>query len=237
MTKIFWITYFIFYLIGSIPSLIKVRIIKSKEYLKGEDFAYKKLSKMAKDLLRISKTRVEIKGLENIPGEPCLFVLNHQGIFDGFLVLAFLERKISIIAKKEILKIPLISSWFKEINTIFIDRKNLKESVKSIYKGMELIQKGYYIVIFPEGTRSKGNFMNKFKRGSLKLALNTNVPVVPITISGSYRVLEVGNKVRGNTIKMIIHKAEYTNELTKGGKDIFTEKIFNIINDELTSLS
>ena len=67
-----------------------------------------------------------------------------------------------------------------EINSIFIDRFNMRESVKAIYAGVEKLKSGYSVIIFPEGTRSKGPFMNEFKKGSFKLAINANVPVIPL---------------------------------------------------------
>lgn len=233
MIKILWIIYFIFYLILSIPSLIKVRIIKKYNSKKAEQLSYLKVRSMAKYILKKSKTDVNISGIENIPDRNCVFVLNHQAIFDGFLVLAYIEKNISLIAKKEIKKIPLISSWFKEINAIFIDRKNLKESVKAIYKGIEMINKGYSMVIFPEGTRSLGIQMNEFKKGSLRLSLKTKVPIVPITLNGTYRILEKGNKVRGNKVEMIIHPPVFTENLSREEEDGLKDKIFNIINEGL----
>ena len=233
MIKILWIIYFIFYLIVSIPCLIKVRIIKKHNYKKAEQLSYLKVRSMAKYVLKISKTDVSLSGIENIPDRSCVFVLNHQAIFDGFLVLAYIEKNISLIAKKEIKKIPIISSWFKEINAIFIDRKNLKESVKAIYNGIEMINKGYSIVIFPEGTRSLGKQMNEFKKGSLRLALMTKVPIVPITVNGTYQILEKGNKVRGNKVEMIIHPAVSTDNLSREEEDGLKDKIFNIIKEGL----
>jgi len=237
MIKILWIIYFIFYLIISIPSLIKVRIIKKYNHKKGEQLSYLKVRSMANYILNVTKTEVDITGIENIPERNCVFVLNHQGIFDGFLILAYLNKNISLIGKKEIKKLPLICSWLKEINTIFIDRKNLKESVKSIYKGIDMINNGYSIVIFPEGTRSQGSFMNEFKKGSLRLALKTNVPIVPITLNGTYRILEKGKKVSGNKVKMIIHQMIETDRLSKEEEEGLNSRIFNIINQELIRIS
>lgn len=236
MIKILWITYFIFYLILSIPSLIKIRLIKKHDSKKAEKLSYLKVRSMSTHILVMSKTEVIVSGLENIPDGSCVFVLNHQAIFDGFLVLSYINKDISLIAKKEIKRIPLISSWFKEINTIFIDRKNLKESVKAIKKGIEMIKNGYSVVIFPEGTRSLGKQMNKFKKGSFKLALMTKVPIVPVTLNGTYRILETGNKVRGNRAEMIIHPPVYTDKLSKKEEDELNQKIFNIINDQLSHM-
>lgn len=237
MIKILLIIYFIFYLISSIPSLIKIRIIKRYDAKRAEQLSYLKVRTMARHAFNITKTKLDIKGMDNIPEGNCVFALNHQGIFDGFLVLAFIKKNISLIAKEEIKKIPLISSWFKETNAIFINRKNLKESVKSIYAGIDMINKGYSVVIFPEGTRSKGTLMKKFKKGSLRLALETNVPIVPITVDGTYRILEKGNKVLGNKVKMIIHQPIETEGLSKEEKEELNARAFNIIHQELMSIS
>ena len=92
------------------------------------------------------------------------------------------------------------------------------------------------MMIFPEGTRSLKSKMNSFKKGSMKLATKSRVPIVPITIDGSYNVLEVGRKVMGNKINMVIHKPIYVNSLSKEEEQNLSEYVQNIIEDELNNI-
>jgi 1-acyl-sn-glycerol-3-phosphate acyltransferase len=217
--------------------LFKIKIMSKNDPKKAEDYAYERAKKMSDYFLKLSNTIVHLEGAENIPEGPCVFVSNHQGIFDGFLVYSNANKKqLSIIVKREVKKLPTISRWMSEINSIFIDRFNMRESVKAIYEGVEKLKEGYSVIIFPEGTRSKGPFMNEFKKGSLKLAINANVPVIPITIQGSYNILEVGHKVLGNKVEVFIHKPIYMENLTKEQKSNLSLFLHDVIEVKLKEL-
>ena len=92
------------------------------------------------------------------------------------------------------------------------------------------------MMIFPEGTRSLKSKMNSFKKGSMKLATKSRACIVPITIDGSYNVLEVGRKVMGNKINMVIHKPIYVNSLSKEEEQDLAEYVQNIIEEELNNI-
>ncbi|QAT41711.1 1-acyl-sn-glycerol-3-phosphate acyltransferase [Clostridium sp. JN-9] len=186
--------------------------------------------------MKKTKTATKITGIENIPQGPCVFISNHQGIFDGFLFFGFINKPIGFIAKKEIKKLPLISGWLEMLHTVFIDRENIRESVKAINAGVENVKRGYSMIIFPEGTRSLGGKMKEFKRGSMKLAFNAGVPVVPVTIEGTYKVLETGNHVTGNKLHMVIHKPIDVTKLSKEEKSNFAVTVHDIIETELNKI-
>lgn len=144
----------------------------------------------AKTLVKLTGSKVEVVGQEKIPQGPVLFVSNHQGNFDVPILIGFLEKPLGFISKVEVKKIPLIPRWMEAMNCVFIDRKDRRKAVQSIKDGIATLKKGHSLVIFPEGTRSKGDEMGEFKKGGLRLATDSKVPVVPITISGSYRIME-----------------------------------------------
>ena len=195
--------------------------------------SYKKISR---HVIKVSRTKCEVSGLENIPDEPCVFMANHQGIFDAFLIIAHIEKPFRFIAKREISKIPLIGMWMRDTGTVFINRENIKESVVAINKGIENLQNGYSVIVFPEGTRSKGGDMTSFKKGSMKLALKTEVPIIPVSIEGTYKVLEVGNQVMGHTLKMLVHEAVHVTELSKEEKAVLAISIENIVKSGLEKI-
>lgn len=234
--KLLWYLYFSIYLCVSSFSLIKIGLIHKKSPRKAEIYAFAKAQKISKYVLKVTKTNMEVKGIENIPVENCVFISNHQAIFDGFALLAYINKPFGFIAKKEIKKIPLISNWLKSIGSIYINRQSPRESIKTIQQAVEKINGGYSILIFPEGTRSLKSKMNSFKKGSMKLAIKSKTCIVPITIDGSYNVIEVGTKVMGNKINMVIHKPIYVNLLSKEEKEDLAKYVQNIIEDELNNI-
>jgi 1-acyl-sn-glycerol-3-phosphate acyltransferase len=199
-------------------------------------YAYKRAQNISKYVLKVTKTRMEVSGIENIPKENCIFVANHQAIFDGFALVAYIDKPFGFIAKKEIRKIPLVSGWLKSIGSIYIDRRSPRQSIKTIGEAVEKINRGYSIMIFPEGTRSLKSKMNPFKKGSMRLATKSKVAIVPITIDGTYNVLEVGRKVTGNKVKMVIHKPIYVSTLCKEEQQNLSQYVQNIIEEELNNI-
>lgn len=234
MIKLFWYTYFVIYLfLNTMASKIKLVFLRKNSDKILDEYIYNKARKISKHVLNKSHTTTLIEGINNIPKEPCVFVSNHQAIFDAFLLIANIDKPIGFIAKKEIKTYPLIGWWITQIHTVYIDRKNIREGMKAINEGVERLKKGYSMIIFPEGTRSLKSEMGEFKKGSMKLAVKANAPIVPLTIDGTYNVLEVGNKVRGNAIKLIIHKPIYLENVSKEDKKNLTQILHDIIESGL----
>lgn len=184
-------------------------------------------------MIRLTGSTVEVIGVENIPEKNVLFISNHQSNFDIPLIIGYLPKLKGFIAKVELEKIPIISGWMKRLGCIFLDRNNKRKSVLAFKDGIEKLKNGETLVIFPEGTRSKGKEMGEFKKGSLQLALKSGVQIVPITINGSYKLLEEKNRIRKGHIKLIVHPPISTDFLTNEDKEELNDKIFNIIRESL----
>ena len=236
MIKLLWYLYFSIYLSVSSFSLIKVKVMRKKSTKDAEIYAYKRAQDIARYVLKATRTTMKVSGTENIPMENCVFICNHQAIFDGFALLAYINKPFGFIAKKEIKKIPLINGWISSIGSIYINRQNPREAIKSIQEGVKKIGLGNSILIFPEGTRSLSSKMNSFKKGSMKLAINSKVAIVPITIDGTYNVLEVGKKVTGNKVRMVIHKPIYVDSLNKEEVQDLSKYVQDIIEEELNNI-
>ncbi|WP_243154797.1 lysophospholipid acyltransferase family protein [Clostridium thermarum] len=235
--KLLWYSYFGVYLAGKSLSLIKIKRIMKRDPEEGKKYAFKKVQEITNYVMKLSRTKLEVYGVENIPEEACVFVSNHQAIFDAFAILCPLKNVTAFIAKKEIKKIPLIHAWLDAIGTVFIDRSNIREGMKALTEGAQNIKKGISMVIFPEGTRSLSSEMGTMKKGSLKMAFMAKAPIVPVTVDGTYRVLEVGNKVTGHTIKIMFHKPIYTTDLSKEEQKDLTDVIQDTIASGLKHLS
>ncbi|WP_244834043.1 lysophospholipid acyltransferase family protein [Clostridium sp. BJN0001] len=180
-------------------------------------FVHKYTSKWANFVIRITGAEVTVKGLENIPkNQTILFVANHQSDFDIPLLISSIDVLKGFIAKKEMETWPIISTWMKLLNCVFMDRSNLRQSAHSIMQGVTNLKNGYSMVIFPEGTRSKGGPVGDFKGGSFKLATKSKCPIVPITINGSSNLFEGNNnKIHSAKVNLIIHAPIYVTNLSK----------------------
>ncbi|SMC24394.1 1-acyl-sn-glycerol-3-phosphate acyltransferase [Clostridium acidisoli DSM 12555] len=215
--------------------LFIIRRTKLRE--KYDYYLYKMVNGWARYTLKIIGVKVNIKGLENLPKENCLFVSNHQGNADFLVLMSELDKHLGFLAKKEILKIPVIRTWMKEMHCVFIDRENIRESLKAINKGIENLNNGYSMLIFPEGTRSKSHKLGEFKKGSMKMALKASVPVVPLVIDNSFKVFEEGKgKLKASIINMSILEPINVNDLTKEEKANLADIIKNKIEKELQTL-
>jgi len=211
---------------------IKVRFLNSKgDVKKRDEYIHKVASKWSRFVMNISGAKINVIGQENLPkGQTVLFVSNHQSNFDIPLLLSSIDIPKGFIAKKELEKWPVISTWMKYTNCIFMDRYNLRKSAQSIVEGINLLKSGYSMVIFPEGTRSKGNPVNEFKGGSFKLATKSKCPIVPLTINGTYKLLEANNNmIKGADIELVIHAPIDINILSKEELEKLPETVHSII--------
>ena len=125
--------------------------------------------------------------------ERVLYIGNHRSYFDIVISYARCPRLTGYIAKDSMLKIPLLSTWMKRLNCLFINREDIKESLKTILAGIENVKNGISMCIYPEGTRGKGADeldMLPFKEGSLKIAEKTGCKIVPMAMTGSADIFE-----------------------------------------------
>ena len=144
-----------------------------------------------KVILFLSGVNTTVIGLENIPkDEPVVFIGNHRGFFDTVVSYSRMPRLTGFIAKKEMQKVPFIRLWMKYLHCLFMDRSNPREGLKTILSGVEQINNGISIVIFPEGTRNKGDGIMPFHGGSFKLADKSNCKIIPMVQNNTENVLE-----------------------------------------------
>lgn len=140
----------------------------------------------------LTGAKVIVRGEENIPKDSAaLFVGNHRSYFDIVFSYTHFPGITGYVAKKEMLRYPLLKNWMRNIHCLFLDRKNIKEGLKTILAGVEEVKNGVSLCIFPEGTRNKVNdtFL-PFHDGSFKIAERGGVPVVPMTILNCADVFE-----------------------------------------------
>lgn len=169
-------------------------------------------------VIRLAGTKVIALGEENIPTDTAvLYVGNHRSYFDIVLTYVRVPRITGYVAKAEMLKIPLLSNWMSNLHCLFLDRKNIKEGLKTILKGIEKAKDGVSICIFPEGTRSEEpDAFLPFHDGSFKIAEKSGVPIIPMTIVNSAAVFEEQfPKIKKRTVVIEYGAPIYTNQLDK----------------------
>ena len=231
-----WYFKFMFMLYITYPKLRKAQnLFKNNELDKFYEYSFYQTSKWAMNRIKDSGANINVYGKENIPKDRnVIFISNHQGDFDIAIFMALIPKEKGFVAKIELNKIPILRTWMKYIGCVFIDRKDLKQSLKTIIEAICFIKKGHSMVILPEGTRSKSDTMGEFKAGSFKLATKTNVPIVPVTIDGSYKLKEKNNGfIKPDTVNVYIHKPIYLENMNNEEKENLPNTIKKIIQEKL----
>ena len=145
-------------------------------------------------LLKLAGVTITVKGEENIPKDTAvLYVGNHRSYFDILTGYTTVPTLLGFVAKKEMERIPLLRSWMKNVNCLFLDRKDIKAGLKTILEGIEKVKNGISVWIFPEGTRNRNKDLKEllvFKEGSLKIAEKSGCPVVPVAMVGTAEAFE-----------------------------------------------
>lgn len=134
--------------------------------------------------------RLSCEGLENIPkAGPFVLVSNHQSLIDIVIFLILMPRRFSFMAKKELLKVPLLGWEIPNMGHWVIDRHDHHVAMKQMEGVRKGVEAGIPLLVFPEGTRSLDDTVQEFKRGPFMIAAQTGVPVIPCRIEGAWRVL------------------------------------------------
>ncbi len=156
---------------------------------------------------------VRVKGREHLsPHASYVFVANHQGAYDIFLVYGFIGRNFKWMMKKELRRMPLIGKACQSAGHIFVDKSGPKAVQHTYDQARKVLRGGTSVVVFPEGARSFTGHMGVFRRGAFQLADELQLPVVPVTIDGSFDVLP---RQRGfyflnwHPLRLTIHKPIY----------------------------
>ena len=182
------------FLILSIPILIVEWIIGKFNPYARDISSLRIVQFMFKLILFIAGTKVTVIGEDRIPKDtPVLYVGNHRSYFDILTGYTTVPTLLGFVAKKEMEKIPILRTWMANVNCLFLDRKNIKEGLKTILQGIEKVKNGISIWIFPEGTRNTNEDITEllpFKEGSLKIAEKSGCPVIPVAMTGTAEVLE-----------------------------------------------
>jgi 1-acyl-sn-glycerol-3-phosphate acyltransferase len=190
------------------------------------------------DLIKKFGVELEVIGKENFPEEgPVVYVSNHQGYADIPMLLAAIEHlPFGFVARENLRKIPFIGPWMERIHCVFMRREDPRAALNSIKEGAALIEQGYSLVIFPEGTRAKDGPMAEFKPGALKLATKPKAVIVPISINGTYEMYEKDGYFHGSAVKVMAHAPIKTAEMSRSELKELPDRVHEIIRNGLETL-
>lgn len=138
---------------------------------------------------KMAGAKIKIRGRENIkPGQNYIFMSNHVSNLDPPIVIPLIPGRTSVLVKKELFRIPLLGTAMKLARLVPVDRSNREAAIASIREASEVLKSGLHMSVFPEGTRSADGRMKSMKKGPFYLAEESGVPVVPVTIYGTYQM-------------------------------------------------
>ena len=159
----------------------------------------------ARNWLRLSGVRVKVRGLELLdPKQAYVFVSNHRSYLDTAAMFVFTGRRIGLLAKKELLKVPVLGVGMGFVNVMAIDRTNRESAIRTTEAAARRIQSGVSFAVFVEGTRAKPGELLPFKKGAFYMARQAGVPVVPVAIRNSDVLMGKGTgEARSGTIEMV----------------------------------
>jgi 1-acyl-sn-glycerol-3-phosphate acyltransferase len=155
--------------------------------------------------LRLSGVRVKVRGLELLdPKQTYVFVSNHRSYLDTAAMFIYTGRRIGLLAKKELLKVPVLGVGMGFVNVMAIDRTNRESAIRTTEAAARRIQSGVSFAVFVEGTRAKPGELLPFKKGAFYMARQAGVPVVPVAIKNSDVLMGKGpGEARAGTLEMV----------------------------------
>lgn len=164
----------------------------------------------AQFIIRILMLPVKVEGRENlVKGQSYVFVANHQGAFDIFLIYGFLCRNFKWMMKRQLRQMPFVGKACEAAHHIFVDKRGASKIRATYDSARQTLQGGMSLVVFPEGARTFTGHMGVFKRGAFMLADDIELPVVPLTINGSFDVMPRTRDMKWvvwHPLRLTIHK-------------------------------
>ncbi len=204
--------FFVLMLATSVACVLITLWIVSGRQLK----AYNVVRWWCRVLHAITGTRYEVQGLENIPKGPYLVISNHSSHLDGPGLIVTLPDPVYFVIKKGLAQIPVWGWAAKRIGFISVDRSRSKAAKETLHQAVSTIREGRHILVFAEGTRSPDHRLHPFKKGGFHMAIEAGVPILPVAINGSRRLLPRGApSPRPGTVTVVVGAPLQTEGLGK----------------------
>jgi 1-acyl-sn-glycerol-3-phosphate acyltransferase len=186
--------------------------------------------------MKLAGIQIEVKGREHIKsGQNYIFLANHQSYCDPPALVLAIPLDVRLILKKELRKLPIIGFILQLGGFVFVDREDRKQAIEAMKQAVrQLINKESFL-IYPEGTRTRTGKMGPFKKGPFTLAIESEVPVLPISVSGSYSVMPPHQfRITPGRITICFHPPISTMGMSLGDRESLTDRVWKIIASGLT---
>lgn len=184
-------------------------------------------------ILWLAGVKVSVSGKENVPSgnQSCIVVFNHQSHMDIPLLARHLPMQLRFIGKAELKKVPVFGPAILRMGHFLIKRQDHRSALQDLSRAASFIRRtGLSLAFAPEGTRSPDGRLLPFKKGAFILAIQTNLPILPVAINGTFERLPKKSLIaRPGPVKVIIHPPVFSEGLTYEDRDHFMEKIRNIM--------
>ena len=165
-----------------------------------------------------------------VPDQPYVFMANHASSLDIWAVFVAIPRRIRLIAKKQLARIPLFGWVMWAGRFIFIDRQNGVAARRSIDEAGQRIHDGESVLLFPEGTRTRDGALGPFKKGGFHLAVKSGVPIVPVALRGTRTLMPRGSLLlRSGTVTVIIGEPIATQGLGDEERATLNERVRGVV--------
>ena len=137
--------------------------------------------------VRLAGVKIELRGMENLAaGQNYIFMSNHVSNLDPPVLIPVIPGRCSVLVKKELFRLPILGTGMKMAALVPVDRSNRESAIESVNAATQVLRQGLHMVIYPEGTRSTDGRLLPFKKGPFHLAIDSGVPIVPVTLLGTY---------------------------------------------------
>lgn len=178
---------------------------------------------------------VRVTGREHVdPSQSYVVISNHQSHFDILVLYGWLGIDFRWVMKQELRSIPGLGAACEKLGHIFIDRSDHQAAVESINAAREQITEGTSVLFFPEGTRSDDGLLRRFKKGGFRLAIDAELPILPVTVSGTCDVLPARlYDLRPGRATLVFHKPVSTHGLATTDLPVLTDRVRQIIDSSL----
>ena len=186
-------------------------------------------------VLKTNRVEIQIQGIEKLStNSSYIFMSNHASNLDPPAIALSLEHTLRFVAKKSLAKIPLFGLAIRLARMIIIDRDDAKSAQEAVNRAVMDLTGGISAFFFAEGTRSLDGKLQKFKKGGVMLALKTKLPIVPITIVGSYDLMPKKTfRVKPGVVKVIIGDPIDVSAYTEDDRDFLLDRVRSVISTTL----
>ena len=197
------------------------------------DFGHRCARAWASLILKTTGVRVRVSGLERLdPAKSYVLASNHQSIYDIPIVFASLPLQLRIVAKESLGRFPFLGWHLQRTGHLLVDRRNPGADI--VQKMKRLVREAHSLIVFPEGTRSADGAVGRFKKGPFLVAIDAQLPVVPVSIAGSRHVMKKGRlMVCPGEVGLTIHEPIETEHLSRAQVNGFAELVRRVVREHV----